>query len=300
MNNSAPRRRIVVTGANKGIGFALVGRLLAEHPDTFVFLGSRSEARGTAARQALVDTDDDWADRVEVLPLDVADESSVTDAARRVAERFPQEPQPLYGLVNNAGIGRHGHTLQQVLSVNARGPRRVCDAFAPLLQKGGRIVIVTSASGPNYVKECSEAKQRFFTRADLTWNELDALMKQCAELEGDEAFAARGLGSADAYGLSKACANAYMQIAAREHPALAVNACTPGFIETDMTKPYAQSAGKSAADMGMKTPHEGASAPLHLLLGELEGNGWYYGSDAERSPLDRYRSPGSPAYQGDD
>ena len=48
----------------------------------------------------------------------------------------------------------------------------------------------------------------------------------------------------------------------------------------------------------MKSPAEGARAPIHLLCGELEGNGRYYGSDAKRSPLDRYREPGSPPYVG--
>ncbi len=48
----------------------------------------------------------------------------------------------------------------------------------------------------------------------------------------------------------------------------------------------------------MKPPAQGARAPMHLLFGELEGNGRYYGSDAQRSPLDRYRSPGSPPYTG--
>jgi hypothetical protein len=48
----------------------------------------------------------------------------------------------------------------------------------------------------------------------------------------------------------------------------------------------------------MKTPREGTVAPMHLLFGELEGNGHYYGSDALRSPLDRYRAPGSPAHTG--
>jgi hypothetical protein len=87
-------------------------------------------------------------------------------------------------------------------------------------------------------------------------------------------------------------------ILAREHPSVRANACTPGFIETDMTRPYAESSGKSAAELGMKTPAEGARAPLHLLFGTLQGNGRYYGSDAKRSPLDRYRAPGSPEYTG--
>ena len=38
---------------------------------------------------------------------------------------------------------------------------------------------------------------------------------------------------------------------------------------------------------------------MHLLIANgLQGNGRYYGSDAKRSPLDRYRSPGSPEYDG--
>ena len=46
-------------------------------------------------------------------------------------------------------------------------------------------------------------------------------------------------------------------------------------------------------------PDEGTVSTMHLLFADgLEGSGHYYGSDAKRSPLDRYRSPGSPAYEG--
>jgi hypothetical protein len=37
---------------------------------------------------------------------------------------------------------------------------------------------------------------------------------------------------------------------------------------------------------------------MHLLFGTLPGTGHYYGSDAKRSPLDRYRAPGSAEYTG--
>jgi hypothetical protein len=37
---------------------------------------------------------------------------------------------------------------------------------------------------------------------------------------------------------------------------------------------------------------------MFLLFGHPEGNGRYYGSDALRSPMDRYRAPGTPAYDG--
>ena len=50
--------------------------------------------------------------------------------------------------------------------------------------------------------------------------------------------------------------------------------------------------------MGMKPPSEGTKATLFCLLGDPQGNGRYYGSDAVRSPMDCYRSPGAPPYEG--
>jgi hypothetical protein len=65
-----------------------------------------------------------------------------------------------------------------------------------------------------------------------------------------------------------------------------------------MTRVYARSQGKTPAEMGMKPPAAGAHAPLFLLFGEPEGSCRFYGSDAQRSPLDRYRAPGTEPYRG--
>ena len=108
-----------------------------------------------------------------------------------------------------------------------------------------------------------------------------------------------GSSSGSAYGLSKACTNAYTIFLARQCPDLTVNACTPGFIETDLTRPMAVTGDKTPSEMGMKSPEEGASASVFLLMGNPEGSGHYYGSDCLRSPIDRYRSPGDPPYTGD-
>lgn len=285
-------RRILVTGGNKGIGLAIVEAILDQQSDTFVYLGSRDHARGVASADALTKARADRKDRIAVVALDVADDRSVAAAAKGI--------EPLYGLVNNAGIGVGSADLHAVLETNTLGVRRVCETFVPLLDaKAGRVVNVTSASGPLFVSKCSPERQRFFLDAANTWPRVRALIDEClAVTGGPEAFAARGLGDGEPYGLSKACANTYTLILAREHPELVVNACTPGFIETDMTRAYLASTGQSGAELGMKTPADGAKAPLHLLFGELEGNGHFYGSDALRSPLDRYRAPGSPAFAG--
>ncbi len=291
-------RRILVSGANKGIGLAIVKAIVEQHDDTFVHLGSRDPARGRAAAESLARELPQAKGRIDVVALDVSSDASVSAAARTVAEKLGGDK--LYGLVNNAGVGR-GASLAEILEVNTLGVHRMCEAFLPLLDpERGRIVNVTSAAGPSFVATCSPERQRFFLDAQTSWPRLRAFIDECLATGDDKAaFAAKGLGDGSPYGLSKAISNTYTMLLAREHPRLRINACTPGFIETDMTRHYAESEGKPPAELGMKPPSEGAKAPLFLLFGEPEGNGRYYGSDAERSPLDRYRAPGAPPYRGD-
>jgi len=291
-------RRILITGANKGIGYALVAAVLEHAPDTYVYLGARELKRGEDARAALIQAHPTWAPRLEVVQLDVSDAASVTRAAALLAEKLGGEK--LYGIVNNAGIGTVTGDLAKTLEVNTRGMRRNTLTMHSLLTRDGRVVNVTSASGPTFVAKCDDRRKRMFTNPNVTWADIEAVMNEAlaiAATKGD--FAAAGLGDGEAYGLSKACANAFTIEFAREHPELRVNACTPGFIETDMTRRYVEGSGKTAADLGMKSPAEGTRSLMHLLFGTLEGNGRYYGSDTLRSPLDRYRAPDSPAYSGD-
>src|SRR5690606_32845315 len=219
---------------------------------------------------------------------------------RQLAARFADDATPLHALVNNAGVGHGTSDRGAMLEVNTLGVRRVCEAFLPLLRASdGRIVNVTSASGPMFVHGCSPERQRLLVDPSVTWPQLQAMIDEVLALDTAEALAAHGFGDGDPYGLSKALTNAYTLLLAREHPNLRINACTPGFIETDLTRPYAQSQGRSPQEMGMKPPAEGARAPMFLLFGEPEGNGRFYGSDAQRSPLDRYRAPGSEPYTGE-
>jgi NAD(P)-dependent dehydrogenase (short-subunit alcohol dehydrogenase family) len=113
--------------------------------------------------------------------------------------------------------------------------------------------------------------------------------------EGSDAPTAKGLvGEGGAYGLSKACADSYTMLLSRENPNLIINACTPGFIETDLTRRYAEAQRRSPAEMGMKSPVEGALSAFFLLFGTPEGSGHYYGGDAKRSavPLTGIRQQG--------
>lgn len=290
---------VFVTGANRGIGRATVAAVLEERDDTHAFLGSRSVERGEEARAAIVDEHPGADDRIDVVEIDVAADDSVEAAAETVESHLGSDP--LYGLVNNAGIGDRTNDIETVLDVNVHGPRRVCEAFLPKLEHpDARVVNVSSAAGPNFVADCTEQRQELLTNDGVTWEEIEGFMEDCvaaAEEAGD--FESTGIGDGSAYGLSKACLNAYTIALARNHPEIRINACTPGFIETGMTRPMAERRGKDPEELGMKPPEEGTTAQKFLLFGEPEGSGWYFGSDAKRSPLDRYRSPGDPPYTGD-
>ena len=290
-------KRILITGANKGIGLATVAKLLGSYDETFLLLGSRDSKKGQQALNSLVNRQPEWKDRLDLIQIDVEQVLSVNSAAEEVATKFGRTPNPLYAIVNNAGIGNSMLGLNKVLQVNTFGPKRVCDAFLPLLNPSiGRVVNVTSASGPLYLAGSSNETKKLLTNPDVSWTEIEKFMSECLKLESERTTDWGGDWSA--YGISKACTNAYSIYLAKNNPNLTINACTPGFIETDLTRPLAESNGKTPAEMGMKSPEEGVSASVFLLMGNPSGSGHYYGSDCVRSPLDKYRSPGDPPYTG--
>ena len=290
-------KRILITGANKGIGLATVAKLLGSYDETFLLLGSRDSKKGQQALNSLLDIQPEWKDRLDLIQIDVEQDLSVNSAAEEVVTKFGMTPSPLYAIVNNAGIGDSMLGLNKVLQVNTFGPKRVCDAFLPLLNPSiGRVVNVTSASGPLYLAGSSNETKNLLTNPDVSWTEIEKFMSECLKLESERTTDWGGDWSA--YGISKACTNAYSIYLAKKNPNLTINACTPGFIETDLTRPLAESNGKTPAEMGMKSPEEGVSASVFLLMGNPSGSGHYYGSDCVRSPLDKYRSPGDPPYTG--
>lgn len=263
-------------------------KLIKEHADVFVFLGSRDELRGREAVSSIIESiGGDSASRIEFLPLDVSNEESVQAAAGLVAQKFGMAS--LYAIVNNAAIG-FGKPLDLTLQTNVYGPYFMTNAFAPLLVRTndststGRIVNISSAVGPNYVAKCDAANisSTVFTDPSSTWEQIVARMNESLALEVDAPGTEK-----DAYGLSKACLNAYTVQTALQYTDLLVNSCSPGFIDTDLTKGYGAT----------NTPEQGTVSALHCLFSPVAGTGRYYGSDAVRSPIDKYRAPGDAPYE---
>jgi len=124
MSTSIEGKTILVTGANRGIGQALVTEALR--------CGAARVYAGTRRPYTHPDP------RVTVLPLDITDDGQIRAAATQV--------ESLDILINNAGIFLFDdlsdpRELERHLSVNLFGTYSVIQAFLPrLVESGGAIV----------------------------------------------------------------------------------------------------------------------------------------------------------------
>jgi NAD(P)-dependent dehydrogenase (short-subunit alcohol dehydrogenase family) len=143
-------KSVVVTGVSTGIGLGTARVLVAE--GYRVFGSVRRPADADRVKQEL-------GEGFTPLLFDVADEAAVHRAGDEVRAALAGEP--LFGLVNNAGIAVAGpvlmlplEELRRQMEVNVVGVVACLQAFAPMLfqnvtaqERPGRIVNISSVGG---------------------------------------------------------------------------------------------------------------------------------------------------------
>lgn len=173
MKERGQTMKILITGANRGLGFALA-KTAVERGHT-VLAGARSLERGLEQLEELRSS---AADQVEPIQLDVTDEESVRRAADTVNERYGR----LDVIINNAAIllGRES-TIEELdmqmmvesMDVNLYGPMRVVKHFLPLIRKNGQGFIMNISSeagsfhrayGKDYPYSLSKSALNLFTQ----------------------------------------------------------------------------------------------------------------------------------------
>jgi NAD(P)-dependent dehydrogenase (short-subunit alcohol dehydrogenase family) len=218
------KRVALVTGANRGIGYAISRRLGKQ--DITVILGARDPQKGTEACSHLQGEGLD----VHFEQLDVIDEKSIKSAIERIQAHFGR----LDILINNAGIMIDGEedalnvdqeTVRETLRINVLGPLMLCQYCIPLMQAGGYGRIVNMASGLGSLTEMADPESAY-----------------------------AGVG-APAYRLSKAGLNCITTLMAKEVRAdnILINSACPGWVRTDM-----------GGDQAPLTPVQGADTPVWL------------------------------------
>lgn len=145
---------ILVTGGNRGIGFAIV-KSLAVHPrfsSATILLGCRDIHQGQAAIQQL---QMEGIQSCQPLELDVTSDSSIYHATAMIGKQFGQ----LDVLINNAGYAAITSAedfsdlrqmFQDIYNVNVTSVAMLTRQLLPLLRRsnyGGKVIQVGSARG---------------------------------------------------------------------------------------------------------------------------------------------------------
>jgi NAD(P)-dependent dehydrogenase (short-subunit alcohol dehydrogenase family) len=201
---------ILITGANRGIGFEVVRQLATR--GHCVLLTARSEEKGKEALARLK------AEGLEAhfMLLDVRHEEQVRAAAQALAAKFKR----LDVLINNAAVlfkeDKHlaadpTEVFEQTMRTNVTGALLMVKYFVPFMQAGARIINTSSGGG------------------SMTY-----------PVEG----------WSPAYCISKTALNALTRQLAHElaHRQIVVNAYCPGWVRTDMGGQAAPRSVQQGAD----------------------------------------------------
>ncbi|KAL3743484.1 hypothetical protein ACJRO7_018734 [Eucalyptus globulus] len=277
MADSKSKRCAVVTGSNKGIGFAICKLLASE--GIVVVLTAIDEKRGLEAVDKLK-LESGLSDHVFFHQLDVSNPASVSSLADFIKRQFGK----LDILVNNAGVlgcivdydglraagmGKKRFKWSEIststyelteecININYYGAKRMVDALIGLLQLSDspRIVNVSSTFGKLALFPDGWAKNVFSDAECLTEEKVDEVLKEFLKDFRQGSHGTKGWpASHSAYIVSKAALNAYTRILAAKYPTFRVNCVCPGFVKTDIVH-----------NTGFLTPEEGAKGPVSLSL----------------------------------
>jgi NAD(P)-dependent dehydrogenase (short-subunit alcohol dehydrogenase family) len=222
----------LITGANKGIGFA-TAQLLGTRGWT-VLAGARDEALGRQAEKELTAAGTD----ARFVQLDVTDERSVARAAEWIDAEFGM----LDVLINNAGIARGDGTgkpsettvatLRTVYETNVFGVVAVTNAMLPLLRRAPAARIVNVSSEVGSITAMTDPASPMYGMASVPYPSSKTALNMITAMYATEL---------------------------RDTP-IKVNAANPGYCATDLN-------GRS----GFRTPEQGAEVSVHLATLPEEG-----------------------------
>lgn len=182
-------KTVFITGADKGLGLSLTERFL--HGGFHVFAGMyfSGENLGRLAGQ--------FPGKLTPVRLDVTDLTSVQCATRTIAEQTPA----LDILINNAAVylQRPAKPLeeldfadmhfQKTMDVNAFGPLRVTQQFLPLLEKGGRKLILNISSEAGSITDCTRTSEYAYCMSKSAMNMASKILQNYLKPRGFKVLA---------------------------------------------------------------------------------------------------------------
>lgn len=244
----------VVTGSNKGIGYAIVEELCRRGVGV-VYLTARDVKRG----QDAVDSLKKKGYKPVFHQLDVTDENSV----KEFAGYLKQQHGGLDILINNAGVITSNFTKttyddsKYVININYFSIFNIQKHIFPVLKDNARVINVSSDCG-----HISNLRNKYWidrlTKDDITVDDVNAFVNWFLESVKNNT-----LNEADfeetpllAYRISKVALCAVTRLQQKElGRGISINSLHPGFVKTNMTN--------NAGDLTME---ESSAAPVYLAL----------------------------------
>ncbi|CAH2063511.1 unnamed protein product [Thlaspi arvense] len=262
----------VVTGANKGIGFAVVKRLL--ELGLTVILTARNVENGSLAADSLRGA---GFRNVHFCCLDISDHSSIAAFVSWFRLNFGV----LDILVNNAAVSfnavgenfiKHPETI---IKTNFYGAKLLTEALLPLFRRSvsvSRILNISSRLGA-LNKLGSPSIRQTLENEDLTNEQIEATVAQFLEDVKSGKWQKQGWPENwSDYAVSKMALNAYSRVLARRYNGkkLSVNCLCPGFTRTSMTGGQgthtADDAAATVAKLVLLPPEKLPSGKFYICL----------------------------------
>lgn len=246
----------IVTGANKGIGLAVI-RQLAKVFDGTIYLTSRDENRGLESFNALKKQ---GFSKVAYHQLDITDSTSCKAFIRYIKEKHGH----IDILINNAAIAftmnsnePFGQQAEITMATNFFGTQHFSNMAFPLLAKNARVVNVSSLLGHLSCLNNGKEPEASVIKAKLadptiSIDVLNGLAKSFVDLAKENRHIAAGWINS-AYSTSKIFVSVLTRIQQREidrirpDDNIIINAVHPGYVDTDMS-----------GHKGVFTPERGA------------------------------------------
>jgi carbonyl reductase 1 len=231
-------RIALVTGGNKGIGYAICKGLALNSKSNIkdpitVLLASRDLQRGEEAKQKLQQE----GITVHPIQLDITNQHSIQSAAAKIKEEYGA----LDILVHNAAIASKGDRFDYEVSrttidTNYYGTLHAHQGLQSLLRENSRVVFVSSGAGGAAFRGMSQQNRERFYDNSLTIDKLSALMEEFITDVKNNQWEAKGW-PRSAYGMSKAGVTTLSRLFARDTKikGIAINSVCPGLTSTDMS-----------------------------------------------------------------